>query len=62
MELFNLANDLGQNTNVTDQHPEIVQKMKADYKKYAKDVGVVIPTSGAFATLSSRITGQPTDN
>jgi arylsulfatase A-like enzyme len=28
-KLFNLANDFGENNNVADQHPDIVQKMKA---------------------------------
>ena len=55
-KLFNLANDLGQNTDVADQHPEIIQNMKAVYEKYAKDVGVVIPTSGVFGSLFPPVT------
>jgi arylsulfatase A-like enzyme len=47
-KLYNLANDLGENTNIADQHPDIVQTMKAAYDKYAQEVGVVIPTSGPF--------------
>jgi arylsulfatase A-like enzyme len=48
-KLFNLRNDLGQNRNISDQHPEVVQKMKTAYEKYAQDVGLVIPRGAAFA-------------
>ena len=41
----------GEDTNVADQHPDIVQTMKAAYAKFAQDVGVLIPTSGTFTTL-----------
>ena len=34
--------------------------MKAAYDKYAQDVGVVIPTSGAFSTLFPPITANNT--
>lgn len=47
--LYNLANDIGQNTNVADQHPDIVEKAKAAYDKYATDVGVIIPRGKSFA-------------
>jgi arylsulfatase A-like enzyme len=47
--LYNLANDIGQNTNLAEQHPDIVQKLKAVYEKYAKEVGVIIPRGKAFA-------------
>jgi len=40
---------IGQNNNVADQHPDILQKMIAAYEKYAQDVGVVIPRGAAFA-------------
>lgn len=59
-KLYNLANDPGENTNVADQHPDIVQNMKATYAKFAKDVGVVIPTSGNFANLFPEVTASNT--
>jgi arylsulfatase len=53
-KLFNLASDFGENNNVADQHPDIVQKMKAAYDKFAQDVGVVIPRGAAFALAVSK--------
>jgi arylsulfatase len=41
--LYNLANDTGQNSNVADQHPDMMQKLRAAYEKYSRDVGVIIP-------------------
>ena len=50
--LYNLTNDPGENTNVADQHPDIVQTMKVAIAKFAQDIGVLIPpTSGTFTTL-----------
>ena len=47
--LYNLVNDADQITNVADQHPDIIQKMKTAYEKYATDVGVIIPRGKAFS-------------
>ena len=47
-KLFNLATDLGENTDLADQHPDILQKMIAAYDKYAQDVGVIIPRGEKF--------------
>ena len=47
-KLYNLANDLGENTDVAAQHPDILQSMIAAYEKYAQDVGVVIPRGEKF--------------
>ena len=52
----------GDNINVADQHPDIVQNMKATYAKFAKDVGVVIPTTGNFANLFPAVTANNTQN
>jgi len=41
--LYNLANDAGQITNVADQHPDIIQKMKTAYEKYTIEVGAINP-------------------
>jgi len=47
-KLFNVTNDPGENNDVSDQHPDIVQKMVAAYEKYSKDVGVIPPRGAAF--------------
>ena len=58
--LYNLATDLGENTDLADQHPDILKKLISAYDKFAQDVGVVIPTSGPFATLFPPITANDT--
>jgi arylsulfatase A-like enzyme len=47
-KLFNLATDLGENTDLASQHPDILQRLIAAYNKYAQDVGVVIPRGEKF--------------
>ena len=47
-KLFNLATDLGENTDLASQHPDILKKLVDAYNKYAQDVGVVIPRGEAF--------------
>jgi hypothetical protein len=47
-KLFNLATDLGENTDLSSQHPDILQKLIAAYDKYAQDVGVIIPRGEKF--------------
>jgi arylsulfatase A-like enzyme len=47
-KLFNLATDLGENTDLSAQHPDILKKLIAAYDKYAQDVGVVIPRGEKF--------------
>jgi arylsulfatase A-like enzyme len=59
-KLYNVATDLGENMNVADQHPDILETMTAAYDKYAQDVGIVIPTSGPFSTLFPQITANNT--
>jgi arylsulfatase/uncharacterized sulfatase len=51
--LFNITNDIGENTDLASQHPEILKKLISDYDKFAKDVGVVVPTATieAFQTV-----------
>jgi arylsulfatase len=48
-KLFNIVNDPGENTDLADKHPDIIQKMKTAYEKYSKDVGVIIPRGDKFA-------------
>ena len=47
-KLFNLKTDLGENTDLASQHPDILKKLVDAYNKYAQDVGVVIPRGAAF--------------
>ena len=51
--LFNLTADVGENTDLSNQNPEILKKLISDYEKFAKDVGVVAPTGSieAFQTV-----------
>jgi arylsulfatase A-like enzyme len=58
--LYNIATELGENTDVADQYPEILKKLFAAYDQYAQDVGVIIPTPGSFATLFPPITANDT--
>jgi arylsulfatase A-like enzyme len=43
-QLYNIVNDPGQNNDLAAKQPALLQKMMADYKKYAQEVGVVVPT------------------
>ena len=38
--------------DLASQHPEILQKMMSSYDKFAKDVGVIVPSANleAFQT------------
>ena len=47
-KLYNIATDLGENTDLASQHPDILEKLITAYNKYAQDVGVVIPRGEKF--------------
>ena len=47
-KLFNLKTDLGESTDLASQHPEILQKLIAEYEKYSQEVGIVIPRGEQF--------------
>jgi arylsulfatase A-like enzyme len=47
-KLYNLATDLGENTDLASQHPDILEKLITAYDKYAQEVGVVIPRGEKF--------------
>jgi len=47
-KLFNLKTDLGESTDLASQHPDILQKLIAEYDKYSQEVGNVIPRGAAF--------------
>lgn len=54
-ELYNIQTDPGQNNNVADQNPKLLQQMIGDYDKYAKEVGVVVPTGQKAAEQYANI-------
>ena len=39
LTLFDLENDIGETTNVADQHPEIVQQIEAHADRFRSDLG-----------------------
>ena len=47
-KLYNLATDLGENTDLASKHPDILEKLITAYDKYAQDVGVIIPRGEKF--------------
>lgn len=47
-QLFNLSRDPGETDDLSKMHPEIMKELKAAWKQYADDVGVV-ETLGAIA-------------
>lgn len=54
--LFNITADIGENTDLAGQHPDILQELISDYDKYVKDVGVVVPSGSieAFQTVGEK--------
>jgi arylsulfatase A-like enzyme len=54
--LFNITSDIGENIDLANQHPEILKKLILDYDKFAKDVGVVVPSGSieAFQTVGEK--------
>ena len=51
-KLYNIATDLGENTDLASQHPDILEKLITAYDKYAQDVGVVIPRGEKFEQVA----------
>ena len=47
-KLYNLATDLGENTDLASKHPDILEKLITAYDNYAQEVGVVIPRGEKF--------------
>ena len=39
LSLFNLKEDIGETTNVIDQHPEIAQRLKAMLDEFEEEMG-----------------------
>jgi arylsulfatase len=54
--LFNITSDIGENTDLASQHPEILKKLISDYDKFAQNVGVVVPSGSieAFQTVGEK--------
>jgi hypothetical protein len=53
--LFNIAYDIGENTDLASEHPEILEKLMQAYDKFSKDVGVIVPrgiASEAFESIA----------
>ena len=50
--LYNYVTDIGENNDVSAQHPDILAKMISYYNKFAKDVGVIVP-SGTPALIQA---------
>ncbi len=41
-ELFNVVADPGETRDLADEHPELLQKLRAAWEDYAEEVGVVL--------------------
>jgi arylsulfatase len=50
--LYNYVSDIGENNDISAQHPDILSKMLSYYNTYAKDVGVIAPV-GKSALLQA---------
>ena len=51
--LYNITADIGENNDLASQHPDVLKKLMTEYDKFAKDVGVVVPSGNieAFQTV-----------
>jgi arylsulfatase A-like enzyme len=45
--LYNYVRDIGENNDISAQHPDILSKMLSYYNTYSKDVGVIVPIGKA---------------
>jgi hypothetical protein len=54
--LFNYTADIGETNDLASQNPEILKALISDYDKFAKDVGVVVPSASieAFQTVGEK--------
>ena len=54
--LFNITPDVGENMDLSKENPEILNKLISVYEKFAKDVGVVVPSGSieAFQTVGTK--------
>jgi arylsulfatase A-like enzyme len=42
-KLFNIKKDIKEATDLSKEHPEILEKMVSEYDKYAQNVGIIPP-------------------
>jgi hypothetical protein len=42
-KLFNLKQDIRETSDLSKDHPEILQKMVSSYDKWAQDMGIIEP-------------------
>ena len=42
-KLFNIAQDIREATDVSKEHPDILEKMVTAYDKWAQEVGIIVP-------------------
>ncbi len=42
-QLFNITRDPGENNDISDTYPDVLQKMRSAYDKFASDVGIIVP-------------------
>ncbi len=54
-ELYNVATDPGERTNVAAQNPDKVQALLAVWDDYAKANNVILPSRGPFETLYDQL-------
>ncbi|HEY9387354.1 MAG TPA: hypothetical protein VIP70_09955 [Nitrososphaeraceae archaeon] len=57
-QIYKITVDIGENNNVASQHPEILQKTISGYDKYAKEVGVIVPSEIGAAPLQKLALGS----
>jgi arylsulfatase len=49
-QLFDLATDPGETTDLADTRPELMQELIGEWEAYAEDVGVLLPETAAWST------------
>ncbi len=49
-QLFDLATDPGETTDLADTRPELMQELIGEWEAYAEDVGVVLPETTGWST------------
>ena len=60
-QLFNITSDIGENHDLAEQHPDVLEKLVSAYDDYSKDVGIIVPQFGnTSSALSSAEETAPT--
>jgi arylsulfatase len=66
-KLFNIVQDIREATDVSNEHPDILEKMVSAYDKWAQDVEIIVPeyseeqqkTGGEMISLSNQTEVDP---